>query len=289
MEKILITGGNGFFATRLTKHYENKYEILAVDKDVVDITDEDKVIKVMKEFKPNYVIHTAAIAVTEFCNEHPEIAYDINVKGATNIAKACENVNAKMIFMSTEQVFNGNTEGGPYTENDVPVPDTEYGKNKLEAEGLLREILDELWVLRFTWMFGVPEKGLSINANILWDTTKSIIKGEKIKAPVNEYRGMTYVNEVIENFDKIFKIPYGTYHIGSMNDLNRYEVAELILKEMGIEHRQNELLEKDEKKYKDNKRDIRLNTEKIAKAGLAFVTTEEGIKNCIKDYKLSVK
>src|SRR5471030_1260438 len=289
MEKILITGGNGFFATRLTKHYENKYEILAVDKDVVDITDEDKVIKVMKEFKPNYVIHTAAIAVTEFCNEHPEIAYDINVKGAVNIAKACKNVNAKMIFMSTEQVFNGNRERGPYTENDVPVPDTEYGRDKLEAEGLLREILDELWVLRFTWMFGVPEKGLSINANILWDTTKSIIKGEKIKAPVNEYRGMTYVNEVIENFDKIFKIPYGKYHIGSMNDLNRYEVAELILKEMGIEHRQNELLEKDEKKYKDNKRDIRLNTEKIAKAGLAFVTTEEGIKNCIKDYKLSVK
>lgn len=289
MERVLITGGKGFFATRLTKYYENKYEILEVDKDVVDITDQDKVIEVMNEFKPNYVIHTAAIAVTEFCNEHPEIAYDINVKGAVNIAKACKNVNAKMIFMSTEQVFNGNTESGPYTENDIPVPDTAYGKNKLEAEGLLKEILDELWVLRFTWMFGVPEKGLSINANILWDTNKSIIKNEKIKAPVNEYRGMTYVNEVIENFDKIFKIPYGLYHIGSMNDLNRYEVVELILKEIGIDNRQNELLEKNEEKYSKNKRDIRLKTEKITNAGLKFFTTEEGIKNCIKDYSLSVK
>lgn len=287
MKKILLTGGNGFFCTRFEAYYKNKYEILSLNKEELNVVEEEKVLEIFKEFKPDYVIHAAAIAVTDFCNEHPELAHRINVDGAVNIAKACRDINAKMIFISSEQVFNGNVEGGPYDEEHAPVPDTVYGQNKLEAEELLKKILNELWILRFTWLFGLPERGLSINSNIMWNTVSSILKGEKIKAPVNEYRGMTYVQQVIENFEKIFKIPYGIYNVGSKNDLNRYEVVKLIIEEMGFKHRIDELLEKDEEKYTDNPRDVRLNTDKIIKAGLEFTSTEEGIKQCIMDYKLN--
>lgn len=287
MKKILITGGNGFFASRFVQYYLGKYEILAIGKAEVDIRNLDQLMIIVQKFNPDYVIHTAAIAVTDFCNTHPDIAYDINVNGALNVAKACKRVNAKLIFMSSEQVFNGNLEGGPYDEGNAPNPDTEYGKNKLEAEGLIKEILDEVWILRFTWMFGFPQKGLKINANILWDTITSILKGEKIKGLSNEYRGMTYVAEVIENMEKIFDIPYGIYHIGSVNDLSRYEVVKLIITQIGQENRIDELLEKDDKKYKDHPRDIRLSTKKLSRAGITFSTTTEGIKQCMKDYNLS--
>lgn len=289
MKKILITGGNGFFASRLSKYYNNKYEIHALGKQDLNITDENNVMGTFEKFRPDYVIHTAAIAVTDFCNKHPEIAHEINVQGAVNVANGCKKVNAKMIFMSTEQIFNGNEESGPYDEESKAVPDTEYGRNKLEAEGLLKNILDELWVLRFTWMFGAPERALSINANIIWDTVKDILKGQKIKAPIHEYRGMTYIQDVIESFDKIFEIPYGIYHIGSMNDLSRFEVVKLIIEEMGLANRMDEILIKDKEKYKNHARDVRLNTNKLSEAGISFTSTEDAIRRCISDYSLKIQ
>lgn len=288
MKKILLTGGRGFFCTRLADFYRDKYEILSLGKEDLDIVKEEKVIEIFKKFKPDYVVHAAAIAVTDFCNEHPELAYKINVEGAINVARACKEVKAKLIFISTEQVFNGNVERGPYDENTIPKPNTVYGENKLEAEKRLKEIIEELWILRFTWQFGFPQRGFNMSQNILWSTIESIIKGEKIKAPAHEFRGMTYVYELIEQFDKIFEIPYGTYHVGSRNDLSRFEVVKLIIEEMGLGHRLNELLEGDFEKNKDNPRDIRLDTEKLAKEGIVFGTTEEGIKRCLKEYGLKL-
>lgn len=289
MKKILLTGGLGFFCTRFFDRYKNEYEILSTDKDDLNITDEEKVFEAFEKFRPDYVIHAAAIAVTDFCNKNPEIARKINVEGAVNVAKACKKYNSKLIFISTEQVFNGNKESGPYTEEDIPVPNTVYGQNKLEAEKLLKDILDELWIVRFTWLFGLSDRNKGIASNILWETITSIIKGEKIYASPYEFRGMTYVYDMIENIIKVFDIPYGTYHIGSTNDMSRYDVVKHILAEMGLEERIDEILVKDEQKYKDAPRDVRLSTEKIKKYGIEFLTTKEAISKCIKEYKLNFK
>ena len=163
MEKILLTGGNGFFCSRFAAEYKNAYEILCASSSMLDVTDELKVTETIINFKPTYVIHAAAIANTEFCDKNPDLAYRINVTGAINVAKACKIVHAKMIFISSEQVFNGNIEPGPYTEEVTPCPSTVYGENKLEAEGMLKQILEELWILRFTWLFGVPERNCGMS------------------------------------------------------------------------------------------------------------------------------
>ena len=135
-----------------------------------------------------------------------------------------------MIFISSEQVFNGNCEAGPYTEEVTPSPDTMYGKNKLEAEGLLKKVLDELWVVRFTWLFGLPDVNCGMSPNILWGTLSDILEGKKTKVTNNEFRGLTYVHEVIDQFPLIFKIPYGIYHVGSHNSLNRYDICSYNIK-----------------------------------------------------------
>lgn len=294
--KIKVTGVNDgkntfnrwvrFFCTRFTQRYKHEFQILSTSKDDLDIVDEQKVFDTFQRFKPDYVIHAAAIASTEFCDKYPGLAYDINVRGAVNVAKTAKAFGAKMIFISSEQVFNGNSRGSPFTEEDLPVPNTMYGKNKLEAEGLLKDILPELWILRFTWLFGVPEYKCGINPNILWDTIQLMMKGEKTKVTVNEYRGLTYVYEVIDQFTKIFGIPYGTYHVGSHNDLNRYEITCLILKGMGMENRIEELIEKDTHKYANQKRDVRLSVDKIKQYGIEFSETKDAIEKCISDFKL---
>lgn len=284
MKKILLTGGNGFFCSRFKKRYEKEYEIISTDKETLDIADADKVSEIIEFYRPDYVIHAAAIAVTDFCNKNPEIAYKINVEGAVNVARATKKVGAKLVFLSTEQVFNGNEEKGPYNESSIPKPNTVYGENKLEAEKLLKDIIDELWIIRFTWMFGLPEFGCNMADNILWDTFKAVLKGDKIKASPDEYRGMTYVYEMVEEFIKIFSIPYGTYHIGSTNPLSRYEIVNLILNSLGRRDVENILI-KDEK-YVDNPRDVRLDTNKIKSHGINFTDTDKIIKKVIEELKI---
>jgi len=288
MKRVLLTGGNGFIGTRFREAQHHNFEILSTDVGELNILEKEKVADAFKLFKPDYVIHAAAIALTDFCDKNPEKCYAINVTGAVNIAEACRDAGARMIFLSTEQVFNGNPESGPYKETDTPVPDTMYGKNKLEAEGLIREILDDLIVLRFTWMFGVPDRFRPVVNNVFWDTVKSVMRNEPVKVPSNEYRGLTYVNELTDQFDRIMNLPPGTYHVGAGNDKSRYEIVCLIMKELGLENRIEELILEDREKYASHPRDARLDTSLIQSLGVKFSETPDAVARCVKEYNLKM-
>ena len=280
-KKILITGAKGFFGTRFIQRYQHEFDILGLDVEQLDITDKPAVDSTFAQFKPDYVIHAAAIAVTDFCNKHPDVAHKVNVGGAINVANACKAQGAKLVFISTEQIFNGNPEAGPYTEQDTPVPDTVYGQNKLEAEHELKSILDEMWVLRFTWLFGLPERHTSINPNVLWNAMQALTNGEVMQERRNEFRGLTYVHELIEQFPKIFTIPYGTYHTGAHNPASRYDIAAHILGELGQEARLGELLEANDA---PKTRDVRLDTSKLAAQGVTFTESKLAISKCLREF-----
>ena len=282
MKKILLTGGSGFFCTRFEKHYKCKYEIVSTDSKEMDITDRDRVFEVINNHRPDITIHAGAVASTEFCDNNPEIAHKINVQGAINVTEAAKSIGAQMVFISTEQVFNGNEEPGPYNELSVPVPNTMYGKNKLEAEKSINDIYDKIWTVRFTWLFGLPEMNCGMSPNILWDTVKTIAKGDSLAASPTEYRGMTYSKYMVEQFDRIFDIPYGLYHLGSTNNLSRREVVEEITSNLGLGSLNIEPTGNG--KY----RDVRLSTEKIQSLGFDFKTTSDGIKECISDFKFTI-
>ena len=209
----------------------------------------------------------------------------MNVEGAINVAQACREYGSKLVFISTEQVFNGNKESGPYKETDLPEPDTIYGQNKLEAEGKLKEILDKLWIIRFTWLFGLPERQTNINPNVVWNTLQSLISGIKQEERVNEFRGLTYVHELIDQFDKIFEIPYDTYHVGAKNDLSRYDIARHILVELGQEARLDQLLEATEA---PSRRDVRLDTSKLASHGITFSESRVAISRCLNEFGFKI-
>ena len=178
-KKILLTGGSGFFGSRFVQRFKAHYDITAPTHHQLDITDKNAVFELVGILKPDYIVHGASITSTEFCNQNPKVAHEVNVRGAFNIAEACEEFRSKMVFLSSEQVFNGNPESGPYKETDVPVPDTVYGKTKLEAENILKDTVSRLWVLRLTWLFGLPEKNCSMSSNILWNFLQSALHSKK--------------------------------------------------------------------------------------------------------------
>lgn len=289
MEKIIVTGAGGFLASRFYNYYKDKFDIVPLTHGDLDITNENKVVETIKYIKPDYVLHTAAVADTGKCEEDKEASYNINIIGAVNIAKGCNITRAKLIHLSTEQIFNGNIEPGPYSESNKPVPNTTYGKHKLQAEEEIANILEDAWVLRLTWLFGFPERNCKVNPNIIMNVLSSIMKGKKIKMPVNEYRGMTYVYELLSNIYKIRDIPYGIYHTGSENNLSTYDTAEIVIRELGLSSRQSEILDKDEDRFKDLARDIRISNKKLQDSNIYFMKTEEAVKRCIQEFGYKLK
>lgn len=289
MKRIMATGGKGFFASRFAERCRGNYEILPLGRKELDVTDENAVLETVRAFRPDYIVHAAAVAATAYCDAHPEIARKINVDGSANMARAAKAAGAKLLFISTEQLFNGNADAGPFKEDDAANPDTVYGKTKLEAERVVQGILDEFWIVRFTWLFGMPQRGLGMSGNIFWDTIAAILKNEKIYASPHEYRGMTYVHEMTRQIEKVFDLPYGVYHLGSENQKSRYEIVGEIFTGLGLAERMKDLLVEDREKYAKKNRDVRLDTSKAKKHGIIFSDTSAGIERCIAEYGLRLK
>lgn len=280
--KLLVTGAGGFLGSRIKTRLGHDFNLKMLTRHDCDITNKDDVLSCVCKAKPDYILHGAALAATDFCNDNPQIAHEVNVNGALNMAQAAQKQGAKFIFLSTEQVFNGNKEIGPYDEETIAMPNTVYGQNKLEAEEKLKDLLNgELLIFRLTWLFGMAEYKSPTNPNIITNILNGIMHHKKWAEKHNEFRGMTYVHELIDHMQALINLPYGIYHVGSCNELSRYEISQFILKALGKDSQA--YLEKD---YHKERRDIRINTKKLQKHNIYFSSTQEGIMQCLTDFKL---
>lgn len=288
--KILITGAAGFLGSRVYKVYKNKYDITPLTTKDLDITDHEAISFMLEKVKPDIIFHGAAISATKACEDNPQLAYRVNVEASVNIAKIARKIGARMLFVSSEQVFNGNVNEGPYSEEDEAIPNTVYGQTKLEAEKLLRQEIDELWILRLNWMFGLPERNVPNNSNLFWKLIYAVVSDKPIKIASNEYRGITYVYDLIDNLENIFELPYGTYHFGSENEKSTYDTAVFMLEQMGVsKERIDKIVIRDEDKYKDKKRDLRMSYEKIKSFGININTSRQSIERALKEFDFKFK
>lgn len=286
MKKILVTGSNGFLASRFIETYKDKYEVIKGSHKILDITDENKVFNFFKNNKIDIVFHTAAISDTGLCEKDPVLCEKVNFEGTVNIAKGCSLNGSTLVFASSDQIYNGNLEKGPYTEETIPSPNNVYGLSKLRSEESIKEILDTYYNLRLTWLFSLPEKNKKINKNIISNILNSIIKDETISFSPNEFRGISYAYDIIENFEKLLQLPSGDYNFGSENNLSTYDVALKILEFLNIKDRETSLLIKDYERFKDKDRDLRISNEKLRNNSIYFPSTEESIYKCLKDFNI---
>lgn len=280
MNKILITGSSGFLGSRLAYYLKDKYDLLLPSHGELNVSYEEAVRTYMEEHRPDVVIHCAALSNTWYCEQHREESHRVNVQGTVRIAKACKLTGTKLVFMSSDQVYNATPLPGLLKEEYVLQPVNIYGQHKLECEQRAQWNLPESVGLRLTWMYDLPDSHMKLNSNILVNLQKAYNEGNTINAAIHEYRGVTYVWDVVRNIEKAISLPGGIYNFGSSNTLNSYELhlkaAELMLLKVP-----NKWIMPDNERFRDEPRNLTMDCSLIEEHGIHFCDSVEGIQEAI--------
>lgn len=205
MPTILITGSNGLVGRELIRAFDKlpEYTVIATslspDKismpDVafhqLDITNRQSVAQLFSDLLPDVVIHSAAVSAPDTCETDKELCNHVNIEGTQNVADACKAIGAKMLFISTDFVFDGAM--GPYSEIDIPNPVSYYGWSKLKGEKITQQ-LDDWSIVRTVLVYG-DTVGLNRNNFVTW-VKGALEKGENIKVVNDQYRTPTYAPDL---------------------------------------------------------------------------------------------
>jgi dTDP-4-dehydrorhamnose reductase len=230
MKKILVTGAFGQLGTSLCEVLSNK-SILATGRIItttekyrsveLDITNQKNVEELIHNYKPDIIIHLAAMTDVDGCEKDPEIAFDINVRATENLLK---NFRGKFIYISTDYVFDG--EEGPYSEDDKVNPVSVYGKTKLYGESLIKESDIDWVILRSNIIFSYNDRTKASFVNWVVDS----LKRKQIITVVNDqWNNPTWTNDLANVISMIIKKNIsGLYHYGGGDFLNRLEFAKMI-------------------------------------------------------------
>ena len=233
MKKILVTGCNGQLGRAIRKEYEND-QIEFINTDVVegdgvvslDITDIEAVLKLARERKPDVIINCAAHTNVDKCEEQWDLAYKINAIGPRNLSIAARELDAKMIHVSTDYVFEGNGTK-PYTEFDEPNPVSAYGKTKLEGEKFVKEFAPKYFILRTAWLYGEGKNFVKTMLKLAENHDEVSVVCDQLGTPTSavELAKMIHYLEQTEN--------YGVFHATCEGDTNWADFAEEIFKLAG--------------------------------------------------------
>lgn len=231
---IWITGAEGRLGSALVellkKNVENK--VVGTDHDV-DITDLDEVEQCMNVYRPNIVINCASISDADYCEQHMVEAFKVNALGARNLAAASRRLNAKIIQLSTDDVFDGKT-FGPLTEFDLPIPRTNYGKSKLAGENYVKELNPKHLIIRSSWVYGAASE--TAKQDYFSIVTNYAEKNTPFEAPLDCFSTPTSAGELARFITSLIdKSEYGIFHASCEGMCSRHEFATSILGLMGYD------------------------------------------------------
>ncbi|WP_270266961.1 dTDP-4-dehydrorhamnose reductase [Enterococcus casseliflavus] len=230
---ILLTGGNGQLGTELRHLLDEKgLKYVSTDAQEMDITDEKATLAFIQELKPTVIYHCAAYtAVDKAEDEGKELDEKINVNGTENVAKAAKAVGAKFVYISTDYVFDGTKKEGVYKETDKPNPQNEYGRTKLLGEQAVKDLLDEYFIIRTSWVFGKYGHNFVYTMKCLAQTHPRLtVVDDQYGRPTWTRTLAEFMVYIIEN-----NADYGIYHLSNDNSCSWYEFAKEILKETDVE------------------------------------------------------
>lgn len=226
---ILVTGVNGQLGFDVVKELNRrKIECLGIDRTELDITDKNAVYEYISKLKPECVIHCAAYTAVDRAEDEDEMCTKVNVYGTENIAKACKNVNAKMIYISTDYVFDGQGDT-PFEVDGNINPHSVYGKTKYEGELKVQEILDKYFIVRISWVFGV-------NGNNFIKTMLRLgMEKESINVVCDQIGSPTYTADLAPLLcEMAISEKYGVYHATNEGFCSWAEFATEIMKKANL-------------------------------------------------------
>lgn len=283
--RMVVTGANGYLASLVQLYNQDAFEFVRVSRRDVDYSRPDEVAEFFSGLDFDLLFHTAANATTADCEGDPAGTHLVNCDSAIAIAKVCRERGRRMLFVSTEQVFNGKTVPGPFDEGEEPASVTRYGMQKAEVDAWMRENMDDYVTLRLSWMFGMALPRVKPSPGIVGNVLRAMRTRTPTRFTVNERRCMTYAQRLADQFAGISELPSGTYHIASQNDRSTYECARLVAAKLGYpDDEVGRYVLPDEERYSDRFRDFRLANSKARAAGVELGTFEEDVDRCLKDF-----
>lgn len=227
--KYLITGAKGQLAREFIKTFERQgTDFVAFGKEELDITDFDKVLKTIKDIKPDVVINCSAYNLVDKAEEEFEKALRVNTFGVSNLAIACAETGAFLIHYSTDYVFDGKKEG-LYTEEDQPNPLNKYALSKLLGEEAVRNYLENYLIFRVSWVYGEGTQ------NFLYKLEQWAKEREYLKVACDEFSVPTSTRTIVEVTLKALERGLtGLYHLVNSGYASRYEWAKEYFRLKGI-------------------------------------------------------
>ncbi len=226
--KIWISGADGRLGSKLVEMLNPvDVEILGTDKDTVDVSVSEEVINFADRNRPDYIINCSAITDAGHCELHSDDAFKVNGLGARNMAVAANRINAKLIHLSSDDVFDGKAEY-PYKEYDETMPKSCYGKSKMFGEKQISSFCSRYFIIRSSWIYGAKYKRVE-------EIIEKAKAGEDILVPKNQFAAPTSAEELAKFIIYIMDTTeYGIYHAVCQGSCSRKEFAEKILEIKGL-------------------------------------------------------
>jgi len=221
--RVLIIGASGLLGKALTSEWTGDQVIGLSSKDA-DIRDSQQVLETVERSRPEWIVLAAAFTDVDGCETHPDVAMEVNCRGALNVAQAASHLEARLLFLSTDYVFDG-AKSTPYETDDPRAPQSAYGRSKAKAETRLSKILPDCCIVRTSWLFGVGGKCFP-------DTILKLAASRPEIEVVNDQRGCpTYNRDLARTVIELCRRGgKGIVHATNTGDCTWFEFASQIVR-----------------------------------------------------------
>nr|WP_092074276.1 dTDP-4-dehydrorhamnose reductase [Dendrosporobacter quercicolus]NSL49180.1 dTDP-4-dehydrorhamnose reductase [Dendrosporobacter quercicolus DSM 1736]SDM86716.1 dTDP-4-dehydrorhamnose reductase [Dendrosporobacter quercicolus] len=223
--RILVTGANGQLGREVARQ-AGDHELVLADRRRLDIADETAVRALLREIKPQAVIHCAAYTNVDGAESDADGAFRVNAAGARNIAAGCLEQQARMVYVSTDYVFDGQT-AAAYREFDPVNPQTVYGRTKFQGEQLVRQILGRHYIVRTAWLYGDGGNFVRTMLKLAEECQELRVVADQTGTPTSTVDLARVIYQLLASD------AYGTYHATCQGHCTWYEFACEIFKQSG--------------------------------------------------------
>ncbi len=222
--RVLLTGADGRLGSALqARLIAHGHAVSGYDVTRMDVTDWDAVRAAFDETEPELVVHCAALTAVDHCAEDPDRALLVNGLGTQTVAQACQDHDARLVYISTNEVFDGRATR-PYLEYDTPNPINPYGYSKWVGEQFVRQLVSRHMIVRTAWLYAHGGN------NFVHAILRAAREGQPLRVVTNEIGSPTYTNDLADALVQLIETGRsGTYHLVNEGHVSRYGLARCAL------------------------------------------------------------